>query len=149
MIGKDYTNNLKEILDQLQEAAKHLNISLQRSKTAKSGIGESENTLIEFEALTTRFAKVADMLIHKVYRSIDYVEFAEGGSIIDVMNRADKQNFIDSAQEMRILKDLRNDIAHEYITERIQLLHFEVLERTPKLLQLVNRALHYCKKYLK
>ncbi len=101
MIGKDYTNNLKEILEQLQEAARHLKTSLERCKTVKPGI--EENTLIEFEALTSRFARVADMLIHKVYRSIDSVEFVEGGTIIDVMNRADKRNLIDSVQEMRIL----------------------------------------------
>ncbi|MBA3236871.1 MAG: hypothetical protein H0T62_00785 [Parachlamydiaceae bacterium] len=87
------------------------------------------------------------MLIHKVYRSIDAVEFVEGGTLIDVMNRADKRKLIDSIQEMRILKDLRNDIAHEYISERIQFLHQEIFERAPKLLELVDRAVDYCRRY--
>ena len=147
MINRAHEDNLKEILQQLKEAGKHLKISFDRCKAIKADRKE-ENSLIEFEALTGRFARVTDILIHKVYRSIDSVEFVEGGTLIDVMNRADKRKLIDSVQEMRTLKDLRNDIAHEYIIERIQLLHHEVLERTPKLLLLTTRALDYCIKYL-
>lgn len=144
MTRKDRRENLTEIIEQLQEAAEHLRISLHRCIAI--GINASgEDALIEFEALTGRFARVADMLIHKIYRSIDVVEFVEGGTLIDVMNRADKRQLIDSIEEMRFLKDLRNDIAHEYIAERVQLLHEEVLEYSPKLLELVSRAVNYSK----
>lgn len=146
MNNNDQTANLKEILSQLEEAAVHLKTSLERCKSIDSDAKE-ENVLIEFEALSSRFARATDMLIHKVYRSIDAVEFVEGGTLIDVMNRADKRKLIDSIQEMRILKDLRNDIAHEYISERIQLLYQEILERTPKVLQLIARAIDYCQRY--
>lgn len=122
MTHKDHRNNLIEIIEQLQEAAEHLKISLQRCSAIEPHAKE-ENALIELEALTSRFARTIDMLVHKVYRSIDAVEFVEGGTLIDVMNRAEKRKLIDSVQEMRILKDLRNDIAHEYIAESIQLLH--------------------------
>ena len=143
---KDQQANLIETIALLQEAAGHLKTSMQRCTAIVPGI-KNENILIEFEALTSRFARAVDMLIYKVYRSIDAVEFVEGGTLIDVMNRADKRNLIDSIQEMRLLKDLRNDIAHEYLAERLQLLHQEVLQRTPKLLELVDRAVAYCKKY--
>ena len=70
------------------------------------------------------------------------------GNYIDALNRADKRKLIDSLKEMRLFKDLRNDIAHEYIAERIQLLLIqEVLQHTPKLLELIARVLDYCKKY--
>lgn len=146
MTRKDQQSNLIEIIEQLQEAGEHLKISLKRCAEIDPDAKE-ENALIEFEALNSRFARTVDMLIHKVYRSIDSVEFIEGGTLIDVMNRADKRKLIDSVQEMRIFKDLRNDIAHEYITERIQLLHHEVLQRASKLLQLVARAVDYCQRY--
>lgn len=148
MIHKDQQANLHEIIEQLQDAAGHLTTSLQRCSIISLHITE-ENALIEFEALTSRFARTVDMLIHKVYRSIDAVEFIEGGTLIDIMNRAEKRNLIDSVQEMRFLKDLRNDIAHEYITDRIQLLHGEVIESVPKLLQLTSRAIEYAKQLLK
>jgi hypothetical protein len=133
-------------MKQLQEAAEHLKISLQRCNSLDVH-ATKEGTLIEFEALTSRFARVTDILVHKVYRAIDVAEFIEGGSLIDVINRADKRHLIDSVIEMRTLKDIRNDIAHEYISERIQLLHEEVLELTPKLLNLVGRAVEYCHRF--
>lgn len=148
MNDRDQQNLLIEIIGQLEEAARHLEKSMERA--ASFGIdATSENALIEFEALTSRFARAVDILIHKVYRSIDAVEFIDGGTLVDVINRADKRKLIDSVKEMRLLKDIRNDIAHEYIAERIKLLHQEVLERTPKLLLLIERAINYSKKISK
>lgn len=146
MTNKDQLQNLIDIIKQLQEAADHLKISLLRCNQLHVS-SKDENTLIEFEALTSRFARVIDILIHKVYRSIDAVEFIEGGTLIDVMNRADKRELIDSVQEMRIFKDLRNDIAHEYLGDRMQLLYKEVLESTPKLLELCYRAIDYTQRF--
>lgn len=133
MKSNDQNAHLLETIDQLQEAANHLKISIERC--LKLSPNTDENALIEFEALTSRFARATDMLIHKVYRSIDAVEFIDGGTLIDVMNRSEKRNLIDSVQEMRILKDMRNDIAHE------------VLKSGPKLLELIDRAVRYCQRY--
>lgn len=141
----DAHEHLAETIDQLKDAAKHLAISLKRCSEIESN--ETEVALIEFEALTSRFARATDILIHKVYRTIDHIEFIDGGTLIDVMNRAEKRGLIDSIHEMRIFKDLRNDIAHEYIAERIQIVHQEVLQQIPKLLELIERAVSYCQKY--
>lgn len=149
MIQKDHLANLIENLEQLNQARKHLETSLERCSRLTSKETLSETNLIEFEALTSRFARISDMLIHKIYRSIDAVELVEGGTLIDVLNRAAKRNLIDSLTEMRAMKDLRNDIAHEYITERLWILHNEVFTRVPKLLELVHRANEYAKKYIK
>jgi hypothetical protein len=146
MKENDQLRNLADIIEKLQEATRHLKISLKLCE--EIGLNaKTENALIQFEALTSRFARVTDILIHKVYRSIDVVEFVEGGTLIDVMNRADKRKLIDSIQEMRILKDLRNEIAHEYIPTRIQLIHQEVLELAPRLLELAQRAIKYIIRY--
>lgn len=144
MIRKDRFENLKELIAQLEEAATHLKISFVRCTAIDKGATD-QDSLIELEALTGRFARLTDILIHKIYRAIDAVELVEGGTLIDVMNRADKRQLINSVQEIRYLKDLRNDIAHEYIADRIQLLHEEVLECSPKLLDLVDRAISYAK----
>ena len=138
MAQSDYQSHLMEIISQLQDAASHLGASWERCSIIEPQSND-ENALIEFEALTSRFARLTDFLINKVYRSIDAMEFVDQGTLIDVLNRADKRKLIDSLQEMRLLKDLRNDIAHEYLPERLQLLHQEVLSLTPKLLQLVQR----------
>lgn len=92
MTEKDRKMLLTETIEQLQEAVCHLQISLDRCSAIPllSLLSKQENSLIEFEALTSRFARVVDMLIHKVYRTIDSVEFVEGGTLLDVINRAEK-----------------------------------------------------------
>lgn len=145
MKQKDYITNLFEVLVQLNLAKKHLEASFKHCLAIKNHC--SEDDLIQFEALTSRFARTADLLIHKVYRSIDAVELVEGGTLIDVLNRAEKRELIDSLARMRIIKDLRNDIAHEYLTEQLWLLHEEVFKLVPELLDYINRVNIYAKRY--
>ena len=52
----------------------------------------SEEEFDDFENLTSRFARTTDLIISKVLRSIDSVEFLEAGSAIDAANRAEKRD---------------------------------------------------------
>jgi len=51
--------------------------------------------------------------------------------------------------ELRNLKDLRNLIAHEYVTEKIVRFFGKVLEFTPLLKTVIERINEYCTRYLK
>ncbi|GHV82979.1 hypothetical protein AGMMS50212_03190 [Spirochaetia bacterium] len=104
--------------------------------------------LDQFEALSSRYARTTDLLINKILRSIDTVEFADGGSILDVVNRAEQRGIIDSVSDIRDIKDLRNEIAHEYNTPDIQELFKAVFNAAPKLLVIMERVVSYCAKYL-
>ena len=141
--------NLKKVLEQINEATKHLKASYTRCQNSGLKEPHSEEDLIDFEALTSRFARVTDMLVHKLYRSIDSVELIEGGTLIDVINRAEKRGIIDSANEIRLMKDLRNDIAHEYAADKLLLIHDEVFGHAPKLLSYIKLAVKYSEKYIK
>lgn len=136
-----------ETLDQLTLAQTHLKTSFANCQKLSLDGPHSENDLIQFETLTSRFARASDILLQKVYRSIDAVELTDGGTLLDALNRAEKRLLIDAVSDMRLIRDLRNDIAHEYITERLWLLHEEVFELVPKLLDMITRALNYAKKY--
>jgi len=57
------------------------------------------------------------MLINKVFRAIDALEFYESGSPLDVLNRADKRGLIDDFEAIRQIRRVRNRIAHEYNIE--------------------------------
>jgi uncharacterized protein YutE (UPF0331/DUF86 family) len=82
-----------------------------------------------------------------VLRSIDTVEFVTVGSLIDVVNRAEQRGIINSVSEIRILKDLRNEIAHEYETGNLRELFDTVLQNTPQLLAISEQVINYCEKY--
>ena len=134
----------------LQDALSQLESSiswLERSYTQCVAIGIKENYKAEeydrYENLTSRYARVADLIIHKVLRSIDAVELMEPGSIIDTANRAEARGLVDSVETLRGFKDLRNDIAHEYKTDDLAELFSDVLRVTPDLLALARSILNY------
>lgn len=95
------------------------------------------------ENLSSRFARVADILINKVYRAIDAAELLEPGSLIDTVNRAVKRGLLDSAETARTIKDIRNEIVHEYVVEDLQQLQAEVLANVIVLLKLVDNVTGY------
>ena len=94
----------------------------------------SEEEFDDFENLTSRFARTTDLIVNKVLRSIDSVEFLEAGSAIDAANRAEKRGIIDSVSGLRDLKDLRNEIAHEYETDDLGNLFSAILSAVPELI---------------
>src|SRR5215469_761146 len=100
-------------LDLLKENLSSLNLSLKRliysyDLCNKIGLKDdySEEEFISFEAMTARYARTTDMLINKVLRSLDIVEYIDKGTIIDAANNTEKRG-ITEAQELRKLKDLR------------------------------------------
>jgi hypothetical protein len=107
----------------------------------------SDEEFEAFEAMTSRYARTTDMLINKVLRSLDTVEYIDGGTVIDATYNTEKRG-IAEAQELRKLKDLRNLIAHEYVTEKIIRFFDKVLEFTPLLKTVIERLNEYCSRYI-
>lgn len=86
---------------------------------------------------------MVDILINKLYRAIDVAELLEAGSLIDTINRAVKKGLLEDNQTARTLKDIRNEIVHEYVVENLKNLQLEILRYTTILLELVKVALSY------
>ena len=100
------------------------------------------------EALTGRYARVSDMILQKLFRGLDAIELEDQGTLLDALNRAEKRGLIDSAADFREIRELRNEIAHEYAQENLRPLFDNVLERTPALLEIIRRSSDYCRRYL-
>jgi uncharacterized protein YutE (UPF0331/DUF86 family) len=148
MTQEEYVALLKESLSRLAEAERWL----RRSYTQCSQIGIrdafSDEDFDHFETLTSRFARVSDMVLQKVFRNIDRLELEEGGTLLDVLNRAEKRGIIPSADQFRELRELRNEIAHEYALDDLKALFASVLEHTPALFSILDLTKAYCQKYL-
>ena len=71
---------------------------------------------------------------------VDEFEFENQGTLIDVVNRANKRELFEDIEEIRIMKDIRNTIVHEYIED-------ELIAYTPKLLQIMSNTLNYANRY--
>jgi uncharacterized protein YutE (UPF0331/DUF86 family) len=109
----------------------------------------SEEEFDKFENLTSRYARTTDMFVNQALRSLDTVELIDSGTIIDIMNRAEKRGIVSSAEKLHELKDLRNEITHEYQIGQIEQFFESVLVSTPVLLDMINNLENYCLKYNK
>jgi len=96
----------------LQLAAAYLEYSMQR---CLNRIGQDElppEQLERLKSLTSRFARLSDLLIQRIFRLVDEIELTGGGSILDRIYRAEKRAWANAAELIRI-RELRNLIAHE------------------------------------
>jgi len=131
----------------LQKQLFWLDISYNESKK----IGAKECYSIEefgkFETLCSRYSRSIDFLIRKIFRTIDAYEFENQGTLIDVVNNAHKRGLFDSIEDLRIMKDIRNNIVHEYIEDELVELFEEVLEYSQKLIEIMKNTLIYIDKF--
>ena len=100
----------------------------------------------KFETLCSRYSRGIDFLIRKIFRTLDEYEFENQGTLVDVVNNAHKRKLFEDIDELRIMKDIRNTIAHEYIEDELYEVFEEVLQYTKVLMKIINNTLKYIKK---
>lgn len=110
---------LEQALVELASARRHLDYSCEQVAGLPETLeGATEKQLESTEAFTGRFARSVDLLVNKVLRSLDRVELNSEGTLLDIINRAEKRGLVDHAEELREMKDVRNMIAHDYAGAR-------------------------------
>lgn len=100
----------------------------------------------KFETLCGRYSRGIDFLIRKMFRTLDEYEFENQGTLVDVVNNAHKRGLFDDIEKIRIMKDVRNTIAHEYIEDDLTEVFEEVLEYTQVLISIIKTTLSYIQK---
>ena len=139
---------LQENIQTLQKQIRWLEISYRQCQ--KIGIKE-DYTIDEFgyfETLCSRFSRSIDFIIRKFLRTLDAYEFEDQGTLVDIVNRAHKRRLFEDIEEIRMMKDLRNSIVHEYIEDELTKLFSDVLDYTPRLLRFMQNTLDYAQKAL-
>ncbi len=127
---------LQEELAGLQQAAQHLAYSLQRCEKLLGDQDLSPEQLERLESLTSRFARLSDLLIQRIFRLIDDIELTGTGTILDRIYRAEKRGWCNATELIKI-RELRNLIAHEYAADKMQEIFATVATLTPILLATV------------
>ena len=133
---------LREQLSLARRAAEVLAFSRTRVATEAdiTRLAASPEGRERLESLTSRYARLADLLTQQIFRVSDRIELLEEGSIIDRLNRAEKRRWIDSAERWKEIRLLRNRISHEYADEAWLAIVRDAWRLTPELLECVNRA---------
>lgn len=145
MTDPELLNLLKNDLQLLQKAADILARSYQNCIEIGLKQDYSFDELTEYEAFSSRFARLIDILIQKIFRLIDEMNLAPEGTVRDSINRAEKNLIIDSAETLIEMKRLRNQVAHEYIIEKLTHIFERIIALSPVLLDCVKRTEKYCK----
>lgn len=118
------------------KAQRLLGESAQRSLT-----DDERETL---EALTARYGRALDFLTQKLLRTIDRIELTDDGSVLDRVNRFKKRRVLRDDINYAQLKDLLNQIVHEYIIDETDRVVVEVLNFAPLIVEMFSKAEDYC-----
>lgn len=109
-----------------------------------SGAGAPE--LESVEAFCSRFARAVDLRVNKTLRSLDRLELLPPGTLLDVVNRAEKRGFTPRAADLRQMKDLRNIIAHDYSGAKMPEIFAYCREQKPALDSICDRTQEYVRR---
>lgn len=142
-------NILREALSELKQARGHLDYSFNEvSNIPLTLTGTTERQLESVEAFTGRFARTVDLLVNKVLRSLDRAELQREGTLLDVVNRAEKRGFVRRGQDLREMKDIRNVIAHDYVGAKAEEILNYCRTQKPTLDTICNAVAEYAAKIL-
>jgi len=121
--------------------------SLQRVKSIENFEKLTEEQLEIIETLMNRYSRAVDILINKVLRSLDYLELEESSRKLDIVIRAEKRSFVKDYNILIEMKDLRNELAHEYLEERLRDRLEEVMSKSRELVEIAGEINLYVQKF--
>ena len=138
---------LKENFKQTDEAASHLLSSLMRCEVFILNEEFTEEQLVELEALTSRFARLSDLLIQKLFKTIDEIEGTSPGTVRDRLLQAEKKGIINNTDEFMEIRKVRNRIAHEYEMDALKDIFVFAFKNADLLIEALKTAKVYSQKF--
>lgn len=136
---------LKSEWELLEAAISTLQLSIRKCETIGFKESYTFEELESFDSLTSKFNRTSDIFTQKVLRSVWMLLHEPFAPYIDMMNKCEKIMVLLSADQMIEIRDLRNQIAHEYIPEAIRDLVPEVSDLSSHLLE----NIYLCRQFLK
>lgn len=136
---------LKEDFSRLDRALKMLKYSLDQCKKIGLKRDYSLEELDRFESLTSRFARSSDIYTQKVMKGIIGLLREEANTFIDRANWFEKLE-ISSAEDLKLIRDLRNEISHEYRIDDISEIFESVVEYSHKLIEIIEKTKEFSEK---
>lgn len=138
MIDEKYILELTKSLNDLHASVESLKLSF--LKCTKIGLKDELNFEEQesFDSLSSKFARTADIYTQKVLKTIFYLLRENPKTFLDKANLAEKLEMIPSADDLIIIRDLRNEIVHEYILLELPRIYQEIFANYNKLILAVE-----------
>ncbi len=137
-------NVLHSEWDLLQAAVKTMKLSVDKCQIIVSKESYTFEELESFDSLTSKFNRTSDLFTQKVLRTVWMLLHEPFAPFIDMMNNCEKMEILHSADQMIEIRDLRNQIAHEYLPDAIRELVPEVIDLSTNLIENIET----CKVFL-
>lgn len=137
---------LKEELELINRSIGTLKQSIEKCKTIISKKDYSFEEMESFDSLTSKFGRTSDLYMQKIIRTIWMLLHEPFVPFIDLLNKAEKIELIESADQLLEIRDLRNQITHEYIPEAITELIPDVIENCKTLLGNIHQTTRFVSK---
>ena len=145
-------DTLKKVLQEQLKEMQDMRFWLQRSWGKCQSIHfDGDLTPDEYddlEALGSRYARACDIVYQKMLRCLDRIELAPQGSLLDAVHRAEKRGFFESEQQARILRELRNEVVHEYASANLRYLLERIVGASQELLIIMDKVKAYAQRYV-
>ena len=93
-----------------------------------------------FDALTSKFSRISDIFTQKVLKSLVLLTREDAPTFLDRMNLCEKLGIIPSASALLEIRDLRNQIAHEYLAKNLTEVYRDCLALSESLLSAIHAA---------
>ena len=135
----------REVLDQALPSFRR---SLQKCRSLDLAGPRSFEVEESLDALTSKFARVSDIFTQKVLKSLVLLTREDAPTFVDRMNLCEKLGLISSSADLIEVRDLRNQIAHEYLSENLTEVYGDCLGLSEKLLSEIQVAHPVIERYL-
>ena len=140
-------NLLKEFLLQnclkLEKALESYKKSILKCQKIELGSILNFNDSEAFDSLSSKFGRISDIYIQKILRTIFILFREEAKHIVDLANKAEKFEIIDNADTLIMIRDIRNQITHEYEDENLVKLYQEILQLSEPLIINIENTINF------
>ena len=133
----------KENLMALRQSMSWLEHSIALCSSIKDFSSLSQSDYDNLELVAARYARCTDLLFNKIFRGIYLIEMGSNPSMLDSLFYLSKKGIVTSVNDIRFLKELRNDIVHEYLLENLNELYENVYKYSPVVLATALATLNY------
>lgn len=139
---------LQYYLDLVCKAKENFIKSLEKCKQIDINQDISFEEQESLDSLSSIFARISDILTQKLITYFIILNREEFHTFIDKANFAEKIGIVENANILIHIRDLRNEISHEYINENLCELYKNLIDLSYELLKIVQNSIDYSNKLL-
>ncbi len=139
---------LEYYLDLVSKAKENFNKSLEKCKQIDINQDISFEEQESLDSLSSKFVRISDILTQKLLTYFIILNREETRTFIDKAHFSEKVGIVENANILISIRDLRNEISHEYVNENLFELYKNLIDLSYELLKIIQNSIDYSNKFL-